>query len=181
MRVQGCRKGAGLEVLPGLRAFKWLEFTAALDDPDCTIEGRLGLQGFRGPYRLERITVKAGVGMLPGCITGEALRSVSIEEVVNAVLAEHGTEAGEGRRPAHPDWQQAAELEPRTGAQLRGIGAGDRGVLAVVAAVYMAALLSGGNPAESVAARLEASPATAGRYIRAAKKSGLLRTEDRSV
>jgi hypothetical protein len=160
-------------VLPGLRAFKWLDFTVAIDDPDCTVTGRLVLEGFRGPYRLTRFTVEAGLGMWPSAITGEALRTVSIEEVVSLVLADHGTEMGKGGA--------GLELAPLSGTQLRAIGTGNDDVLALVAAVYLAALLSGGNPAEAVAARLGASAATAGRFIWAAKRRGQIRPTDRSI
>jgi hypothetical protein len=178
VRVDGCERGPGLEVLPGLRAFKWLDFAATIDDPDCQVAGRLELEGFRGPYRLTRFMVTAGLGMWPTALTGEAIRAVSIEDVVGAVLDVYGVELGGGQMPAHPDWQ---ELVARSGPELRAAGIGDEDVLAVVAAVYMAALLSGRNPAEEVAARLDASPATAGRYIRAAKRRGRLRPTDRSV
>jgi hypothetical protein len=153
-----------------LRAFKWLDFRATIDDPDCTVEGRLALEGFRGPYRLTRFTVTAGPGMWPSAIIGEAIRAISVEEVVGVVLDAHGVERGEGAKPAG-----------RSGAELRALGSRSDDVLAVVAAVYMAALLSGRNPAEAVAALLEASAATAGRYIKAAKRRGPLRATDRSV
>jgi hypothetical protein len=171
------RDDAGYEVLPGMRAFQWLEFVAAVDDPDCTVSGRLEMQGFRGPYRLTRFTVGAGAGMWPACLTGEALRAISVEEVVKAVLAGYGVEPGEGRTP--PVWHDIDNT--RSGAELRAAGTGDDTVLSLVAATYMAALLTGGNPAEEVAARLEASPATAGRFIKAAKRRGHLRPTDRSV
>jgi hypothetical protein len=171
------REDFGYEVLPGMRAFQWLEFVAAVDDPDCQVSGRLELQGMRGPYRLTRFTVQAQAGMWPGCLTGEALRAISVEEVVKAVLAVGGVEAGEGRTP--PVWHDIDNT--RSGAELRAAGTGDDTVLALVAATYMGALLSGGNPAEQVAARLGASPATAGRFIRAAKRRGHIRTTDRSV
>jgi hypothetical protein len=183
VRVEAVEKGPGFEVLPGLLAFKWLDFVVTVEDPDCRVEGRLGFEGFRGPYRLERFTVVAGPGMWPGCITGEAMRAISVEEVVTQVLAEHGTELGEGHwGPAHPDWGSLDEKTViRSGSELRALGTGNESVLGLVAATYMAALLSGRNPAGAVAELLEASPATAGRYIKAAKRHGQLRTTDRSV
>jgi hypothetical protein len=170
--VQMLKRGAGAEVLPGLRAFKWIDFAATVDNPDVALTGRLMLQGHRGPYSLTRLSVDAGVGLWPGGLTAELYRAVPVDKVVTAVLAEYGTEPGTGdvRTPA---WGSGREIRRR--------GIEDADVLALVALVYMAALLSGGNPAEAVAARLECSPASAARYVQAAKRHGPLRPTDRSV
>jgi hypothetical protein len=170
--VQLVERGVGAEVLPGLRAFKWIDFAATVDNPDVALTGRLMLQGHRGPYALTRLSVDAGVGLWPGGLTAELYRAVPVDKVVTAVLAEYGTEEGTGDVRT-PFWGSGREIRRR--------GIEDEDVLGLVALIYMAALLSGRPPAEAVASRLDCSPATAARFIKAAKQAGPLRPTDRSV
>jgi hypothetical protein len=199
------KRGAEVVIVPGLSAYRSIEFSTSGEfGPDQTfiiVNGYLVLDENRGRYTLARIEFSQPHYTSP--LTVEGIRAVPIERIVTEILRDHGVtrsldgvlelrskgsarpaiRKGRGFRYGMGDRFKPAgviDVWPVTlsGEELRKAGIEDELALGVVATTYIEAQLSGSNPAEAVATALDCSPASAGRFIKAAKRRGYLPTTE---
>jgi hypothetical protein len=99
-------------------------------------------------------------------VTSEGVRSIPVEQVTGLILSAYGAES------------TFDDLEDDALMALRAAGPSDLEALRVLAGVYLTASLRGIAPAAMVADRFGIAAPTAGRWIAAAKDSGLLQVAD---
>jgi hypothetical protein len=181
------RKGRRVEVVPGVTAFEHIDFSAGLH-ASYEVEGRLALDDPPSRYLLDSFTVRRQAGIpyetadMPveaqrrraewfsaqaRPVTAEGIRAVPVEAVTSSVLRLFGAES------------TFDNVEAEQAAALRRAGMGDEAALHYVAGVYLAESLRGGAPAAAVAHQFDCSPATASRWVAAAKDAGYLQVADR--
>jgi hypothetical protein len=159
-------RGNGLEVVPGVVAFKTITFEAWVERNDYGLEGRLVLDDPPSRYLLDRFTMQRGPESEEP-ITATRIRSVPIDFVINQVLATFGVQT-------EADW-----APEEGGSALRQRGLEDEWALHRVAEVYLASGLRGEPSLAKTAEYLDCSIPTASRWVAAAKDAGLLKVASR--
>jgi hypothetical protein len=162
-----------VEATERLWAYPWIRFDAVVaEDANYDVTGKLLLRGSQGPYVLDSVCFKAR----DEPITGTGVRSVPLEAVTNLVLAKHGVTTLSHERVLLDSVPEIIKGKP-IGAQIRAAGIHDEAALDVVTDAYVHAVLTGSPAAEAVALKLECSLPTAAKFIRSARRYGILRIE----
>ena len=153
--------------------FAWLRFEAELHDLDVDAAGRLVLDDPPSRYVLDEFTLRRQQGASFSSLrdrdgpplTAQMVRTIPVDRVIGEVLYAFGIE-------------DDAEPEPEQAVEAAHAGIRDEAALRLVARLYLRTSLSGGSTGADIASWLDCSPATAIRWVAAAKDAGFLEVAD---